>query len=115
MKKKIKIICFDIDNVICKTNNNNYKSSQPDKMAIKTINHLHDKGYYIKIFTARFMGRSKENKTKVLKKKQETKNYLKKWGLKFDKLIMCKPSYDIFVDDKAFGFSSKWKNYFKKF
>ena len=61
------------------------------------------------------MGRSKENKKKVLKKNQETRNYLKKWGLKFDKLIMCKPSYDIFVDDKAFGFSSKWKSYFKKF
>lgn len=115
MKKKIKIICFDLDNVICKTKNNNYKFSQPDKTAIKIVNDLHDKGYYIKIFTARYMGRSKENKKKVLKKNQETRNYLKKWGLKFDKLIMCKPSYDIFVDDKAFGFSSKWKSYFKKF
>tara|TARA_B100000401_G_C52147099_1_gene412224 strand:- start:139 stop:486 length:348 start_codon:yes stop_codon:yes gene_type:complete len=114
MKNKIKIICFDIDNVICKTNGNNYKLSKPDKTAIKTINNLYEKGFYIKIFTARYMGRNKENRKKVLKKKLETKNFLKRWGLKFNELIMCKPSYDVFVDDKAFGFSNKWKKFFKK-
>ena len=115
MKKKIKIICFDIDNVICKTSGNDYERSKPDKTGIKIINNLYDKGFYIKIFTARYMGRSKENIKKVANKKNETENYLKKWGLKFDELIMGKPSYDIFVDDKAFGFSSKWKKYFEKY
>ena len=81
---------------------------------IKTINNLYEKGFYIKIFTARYMGRNKENRKKVLKKKYETKNFLKRWGLKFNELIMCKPSYDVFVDDKAFGFSNKWKKFFKK-
>ena len=114
MKEKFKIICFDIDNVICKTKGNYYKYSKPDKSAIKIINSLYDKGYYIKLFTARYMGRYKENRKKVLTKHTETKNTLKKWGLKFNKLIMCKPSYDIFIDDKSFGFSSKWKQYFKK-
>jgi len=115
MKKKIKIICFDIDNVICRTKGNNYTLSKPDIKSIKVINSLYDKGFNIKIFTARYMGRFKENKKKVLHKKNETENYLKKWGLKFDELIMGKPSYDIFVDDKAFGFSSKWKKYFEKY
>ena len=114
MKKKLKIICFDIDNVICKTNGNNYKLSRPSKTAIKIINSLYDKGFYIKIFTARYMGRFKENKKKVIKKRVETKSFLTKWGLKYNELIMCKPSYDIFVDDKAFGFSNKWKRFFKK-
>ncbi len=114
MKKKLKIICFDIDNVICKTNGNNYKLSKPNKTSIKIINSLFDKGFYIKIFTARYMGRFRENKKMVLKKKLETKSYLMKWGLKFNELIMCKPSYDVFIDDKAFGFSNKWKKFFKK-
>jgi histidinol phosphatase-like enzyme len=114
MKKKIKIICFDIDNVICKTSGNDYERSKPDKTGIKIINNLYDKGFYIKIFTARYMGRFKENKKKVIKKHKETENFLKTWGLKYSELIMCKPSYDIFVDDKTFGFSSKWKEYFKK-
>jgi hypothetical protein len=114
MKKKFKIICFDVDNVICKTRGNNYKLSKPDKEGIKVINNLYDRGHYIKIFTARYMGRFKENKKMVLKKQKETTTFLSKWGLKYNELIMCKPSYDIFVDDKAFGFSSKWKDYFKK-
>ena len=33
-----------------------------------------------------------------------TLNQLVKWNVKFNKLIMGKPSYDIFIDDKAFGF-----------
>ena len=37
MKKKY-IFCFDIDNVICKTINNNYKTSKPNKKAISKIN-----------------------------------------------------------------------------
>ena len=35
-----KTICFDLDNVICKTLGNNYKSSLPIKKNIKTINKL---------------------------------------------------------------------------
>ena len=114
-KKKRKIICFDIDNVICKTKKNNYKLSKPDVTAIKIINNLYDKGFYIKIFTARYMGRFNGNKRKVLKNRVQTLNTLKKWNVKFNELIMCKPSYDIFIDDKAFGFSKKWKKFFKKY
>ena len=47
MKKKI--LCFDIDNVICKTTKSNYDSAIPKKKVIELINKLHDKGYYIKI------------------------------------------------------------------
>ena len=39
-----KILCFDIDNVICKTKKNNYKNSKPNKRAIKKINQLYDQG-----------------------------------------------------------------------
>ena len=51
------------------------------------------------------MGRNKENR--YLAKKQGlamTKKQLKKWGLKYDKLIFGKPSYDFFVDDKNFQY-----------
>ena len=104
MKTNSRIICFDIDNVICKTIGSNYKNSKPDKVAIKTINKLYEKGYYIKIFTARYMGRFKGNKDKVKKKTLDTKRYLKFWNVKYHELIMCKPTYDLFVDDKSYGF-----------
>ena len=34
---------------------------------------------------------------------------LKKWGLKFHKLIMGKPSFDIMIDDKCFNIKDNWK------
>ena len=61
------------------------------------------------------MGRSKEN-VKIAKKKgyKFTRGQLKKWGLKYHKLIMGKPSYDILFDDKAYGYKNSWPSYVKK-
>ena len=50
------------------------------------------------------MGRTKDNSTLAKKKGFKfTLLQLKKWNLKYHKLIMGKPSYDYFVDDKAFN------------
>jgi hypothetical protein len=110
-----KIICFDLDNVICLTTNKKYHKSIPYKKKINFINKLYEKKYYIIIFTARFMGRNKEN---VKKAKQQgydfTKRQLRKWGLKYNKLLFGKPSYDIFVDDKALFFKKNWEVHLKK-
>ena len=111
-----KILCFDLDGVICKTVGNNYVDSKPIKKNINFINSLFKKNFIIKIFTARFMGRSKENV--VLAKKRGlflTKNQLKKWKVKYHHLIMGKPSYDFFIDDKAYGFDTNWPKKFKKY
>ncbi len=109
MKKKKQIYCFDLDNTICNTNKNFYRQSKPKIKVIKLINLLYDKGFFIKIFTSRYMGRNKEN-AKLAKKqgKNFTKNQLKKWKVKYHKLIMGKPSYDILIDDKSLGFKKNW-------
>ena len=100
MKKKIFI--FDIDNTICKTKKNFYSKSKPNKKLISMINSIKENGHYIKIFTSRYMGRNNENSNLVKKKYYNSvKRYLKNWGLKYDKLILGKPSYDYFVDDKT--------------
>ena len=108
-KQLIKIICFDIDNVICKTEKNIYSKSLPNIKSINKINELYEKGYQIKIFTARFMGRSKDN-IKLAKKRglRLTEKQLIKWGVKYHKLIFGKPSYDLFVDDKSIFFKKNW-------
>ena len=105
-KKKInKIICFDLDGVICNTLKNNYETSKPIKKNINKINYLYKKGFKIIIFTARYMGRSKEN-AKTAKKKgfKKTNNQLKRWGVKFHQLKFGKPSYDLIIDDKGIFF-----------
>ena len=113
---KNKILCFDLDGVICKTKNADYANSTPIKKNIRAINILQNKGYIIKIFTARFMGRSKEDSRIASKKGLKlTSNQLNKWGLKYDELIMGKPTYDLFVDDKTLNFNKNWpEQLFKK-
>ena len=119
-KKNLKSICFDIDGVICTlTKYNNYKKSKPIKKNIVFINNLHDQGYKITLFTARYMGRYKNNRVKAEKKiKKLTIEQLDKWKLKYDQVFFGKPSYDIMVDDKSLFFKKNWikemKNFLKK-
>jgi len=110
-----KIFCFDLDNTLCSTYKKFYHRAKPKKEAIKLVNSLYDKGYYIKIFTGRYMGRSKDNISKAYNIGYKfTNKQLLKWGLKYHKLILGKPSFDYFVDDKSYGFNSNWIKYFKK-
>ena len=115
MKKKI-IFCFDIDNTICKTSQSNYGSSVPDKRAIKMINKLYEKGHTIKFNTARYMGRNKDS---IFKSKKagykKTITQLNRWGVKFHKLFISKPSSDIYIDDKSYGYNTRLKSSFKKY
>ena len=92
MTKKF-IFCFDIDNTICKTVGSDYNSSKPKKKIINKINKLYKNGHTIKIYTARYMGRNKDNVYKANKQGyKKTYNQLIKWGLKFHKLSISKPS-----------------------
>ena len=52
----MKIFCFDLDGVVCKTKQNKYSSAKPVKKVIDLINKLYEK--IRSIFTARYMGRS---------------------------------------------------------
>ena len=103
-----KIICFDIDGVICKTHKSNYKNSKPNLKVIKLINKLYKKNKII-LFTSRFMGRN-NNKISLAKKEgyKFTVAQLREWGLKYHVLKFGKPSYDIIIDDKSIDFSSDW-------
>jgi hypothetical protein len=110
MNKIKKILCFDIDNTLCSTIDSNYFKSKPLIKNIEFVNKLKKKGYYIKIFTSRFMGRNNNNAS--LAKKNGyifTKKQLKKWKLSYDELIFGKPSYDIFIDDKNLFHKKQWK------
>ena len=43
-----------------------------------------------------------------------TKKQLLDWGLKYNKLIFGKPSYDLFIDDKNLSFNKNWIEILKK-
>tara|TARA_B100001057_G_C22496641_1_gene812321 strand:+ start:299 stop:667 length:369 start_codon:yes stop_codon:yes gene_type:complete len=120
VKSKIKnfkkILCFDIDNTICKTIGRSYSDAKPIKKKINQINELYNSGYYIKLFTSRYMGRNNENLSKAKKQGLKmTKKQLKDWNLKYHKLLFGKPSYDLFIDDKSIFFKKDWHKHIKNY
>ena len=115
MKVKKKIICFDLDNVLCKTKSNDYKTSLPIKKNIFLINKFFKDGFYIKIFTARYMGRNNNNINKAKKQGYKfTKTQLQKWKINYHELIFGKPSFDYYVDDKSIFYDKNWSNIIKE-
>ena len=112
---KQKRYCIDIDNTICTTIGKKYQSSKPKKKIINLINNLYNNGNIIIIFTSRYMGRNNDNvKKTTLMGYQSTYKQLKSWGLQFHKLIMGKPSFDIYIDDKSINFNKNWYKKIRK-
>jgi capsule biosynthesis phosphatase len=98
----IKRYIFDIDGTVCTNTNGDYIKAEPIYDRIAVVNKLYDNNNQIVFFTARGMQRFGGNVNSVTLELEElTKSQLEKWGVKFHKLIMGKPSGDIYVDDKG--------------
>ena len=95
---------FDIDGTICTMANSKstYEEAKPIVERIKTINELFNTGNIIIFHTARGMRTFKNDGKKAHDKYYSlTHSQLSDWGVKFHKLIMGKPSGDLYVDDKG--------------
>lgn len=96
------IYCFDLDNTLCLTKDKKYSEATPIKKRIDKVNELHDLGNYIKIYTSRGMTEFNGCLPKIIDKYWPiTKTQLLNWGVKHNELILGKPSYDVFIDDKG--------------
>lgn len=84
----------DIDDTICKTVDKDYVNSVPYKERIEKLNRLYDEGHIIHYWTAR--GTSSGIDWMELTRKQ-----LDSWGCKYHVASVGKPSYDVWIDDKA--------------
>lgn len=98
MSKKYYI---DLDNTLCSTIGNDYENSVPIFERIEYVNNLHDEGHFITIWTGRGGTTGKDYK-------ELTVNQLALWNVVYDKLIIGKPDYDIYIDDKSFNVDSFW-------
>ena len=93
--------CFDIDGTLCHTPNNekgkpDYENAKPFSFMVEQVNRLYDEGHYIIMQTARGKGSGIDHT-------ELTKRQLDEWGYKYHELfpMFCKPTADIFIDDKA--------------
>ena len=95
------IYIIDIDNTICLTRRDaqgkwDYPNSVPYQGRIDRVNELYDGGNTIIYWTARGSG-SGIDWTEL------TKQQLDSWGCKYHEVKLGKPSYDVWIDDKAFN------------
>ena len=89
------IIFVDIDETICNTpENRNYRESTPIKENIEKINKLYDEGNTIVYWTARGTGSG-------IDWRDVTEEQFEEWGVKYHRLKLGKPIYDLFICDKA--------------
>ena len=88
------VIYVDIDETICKSpESRDYSQAQPMTERIEKINKLYDEGNTIVYWTARGTGSGKDWK-------DVTMEQFHRWGVKYHGLMMGKPMYDLFIDDK---------------
>lgn len=71
-----------------------YESSIPMTDRIDRINQLYDDGHTIIYWTARGSGSG-------IDWKELTTNQLNEWGCKHHEVRLGKPTYDVWIDDKA--------------
>ena len=101
MAKRL-IYIVDVDGTICDTpivdGKPDYHNSKPIQDRIKYVNSLFEEGHVIKYWTAR-------GSSSGLDWHAHTWDQLKTWGCKFDSFSIGKPSYDVWIDDKAINAS----------
>jgi mannose-6-phosphate isomerase-like protein (cupin superfamily) len=92
---------IDLDNTLCFTNNSDYNNSIPIHERIRYVNDLKNQGHEVTIWTARGSNSGIDHRELTLKQ-------LKEWCVNYDQLLMGKPNYDVYIDDKSFNVDSHW-------
>jgi len=100
-------IFIDIDETICYNTNRNkdqardYSLAMPIKKNIKAVNKLYDDGHHITYWTAR-------GTLTGIDWFETTEAQLKKWRAQYHNLILGKPHYDLYIDDKSIN-TKRWE------
>lgn len=89
------IYYVDIDGTICSlVPDGDYSKVTPFMERIHRLNQLYDQGHEIHYWTARGSSSGKDWKDLTFAQ-------LDHWGCKYTTLSLGKPSYDVWIDDKA--------------
>tara|TARA_Y100000034_G_C6711005_1_gene314058 strand:- start:280 stop:606 length:327 start_codon:yes stop_codon:yes gene_type:complete len=93
---------FDIDGTICTLTDGDYSKAKPIKDRIEKVNDLYSQGNYIIFYTARGMGRFKNDKEKAISTFYDfTVKQLHGWSVRYNELHLGKPAGNLYIDDKG--------------
>lgn len=92
---------IDLDNTLCLNANSDYANSIPILERINYVNELKKQGHEITIWTAR-------GSCSGIDHHELTLNQLKEWNVSYDNLLLGKPDYDVYIDDKSFNVDTLW-------
>lgn len=99
------IIYVDIDDTICYHKGDRkamkYEDAFPIQKNIDKVNKLYNQGHEITYWTSRGAGTG-------IDWTDVTKAQLKKWGAKYHHLIVKKPFYHMFIDDRSINSLWDW-------
>ena len=84
----------DIDGTICTNTDGDYTRARPYFDRIAHFNKLYDEGHEIYYWTAR-------GQNSGIDWTELTHSQLEEWGVKSTCIMLKKPAYDIWIDDKA--------------
>ena len=87
--------CIDMDGVICEERTTFERGlAKPIEGAVEALVNLHNKGHFIIIYTSRGW-----------QEYLSTKTWLDSYDIPYDLLLMAKPIYDVYIDDRAIHFT----------
>jgi len=95
------IIYIDIDETICHSPDRKYSDATPIVENIDKANKLFNEGHTIVYWTAR-------GSSSGIDWTEFTIKQLNGWGVLYHEIKLGKPSYDLFIDDKALN-TGDWK------
>ena len=92
---------IDLDNTLCRTDSTNYAAAVPIPERIAAVNGLKAAGHPVVIWTAR-------GSVSKIDHRALTEGQLAAWGVAYDELLLGKPAYDQYIDDKSFNVDTYW-------
>tara|TARA_R110000824_G_scaffold195638_1_gene378489 strand:+ start:2049 stop:2450 length:402 start_codon:yes stop_codon:yes gene_type:complete len=103
MSDSSKRIIVDCDGVIAgKDHGGDYAKAPPLTYGIEQVNKLHDLGYEVVLYTARYGDRESGNiNMQYNRGYREWTDWLEKHGVKYTHAFMGKPAGVMYIDDKA--------------
>jgi quercetin dioxygenase-like cupin family protein len=101
MSTTIKKYYIDLDNTLCHTVDGDYANAVPLPDRIHKVSDLKAEGHHITIWTAR-------GSRSGIDYEELTKKQLEEWAIPYDVLLMGKPDYDVYIDDKSWNTDSIW-------